>query len=176
MFGRRRARESSSPSNFLAKILIVLAVIAIILILAAFVSWYILIGFLAVGVMIGLFYAIRSFVRGCITAKRSLSSYASTRVGKFSIIFDKLLYFNVEAAKNAFAENKTVATNAFSKSKSLRILSFKKWMWLIVALSVMVFGCIIIALVVILQFILLGIMILPISLVVVIKHCVERRS
>lgn len=168
MFGRRR--ESSSPKKFLAKILIVLLVIVLILIIAALISWYILLGFLAVGALIGFFYAIRSYGRGCIAAKRSLASYRSSRTGKLAEIFDKLLYFNIETAKNAFSENKSVATNAFFKSKQLRVLSFKKWMWLIVALSVIVFGCVIIALVAALQFILFALMSLPISLFLLIKH------
>lgn len=175
MFWKRRGSGSSLLGGFLAKIFIVLAIIAIILLIAGFISWYILLAFLAVGVLIGLVYAIRSYIRGCITAKRSLISYTSAHTGKLAEIFDKVLYFNIETAKNAFIENKSVASNALSKAKILRVLSFKKWMWLIVALSVIVFGCIIIAGVVVLQFILLSLMIVPISLFLVIKYY-ERRK
>lgn len=157
MWGRRYRERSS---NFLSTLLVILLIIAVIFIFAAVISWYILIGFLAVGALIGLYYASRSYIRGLKFAKRSLSLYADSRSNKLLVLMGKLKFFNAETAKRSFYENKLVMQQAYNKSKAYRILSFKKWMWLVVALSNMIFGCAIIAIFVVLQFIIGGFIII----------------
>lgn len=169
MFGYKKVYVKASPGEVLGSLMTLLIIGAVILVLALYISWYILIGFLAVGAIIGLAYAVYVYVRAFVNSVRLATSYVPKSKGALIRIVEKMFYVSFEAAKTAFSDNLGIASNALTRSRAHRIISFRKWMWLITSLSVIIFGLCLISAVILLQ---LGLVLLSAFIIAVIVLCV----
>ena len=131
--------------GFLVFIIIVAALFSFLLYIGAIALFI----FLAIGVLIGGVYALIVYIKAFITACKSLSDVRG-RDG-FATFFAKLWQIEKITAITAFKNNFNVAKYAFGRAREFRLLSFRKWMWLIVAPSVILIGSAIILLVIMLQ-------------------------
>ena len=140
MFGRRRyvVTETVDPGEAFGSFMTFLVIIGIIIAFAAMISWYILLVFLGIGALLGLGYALVMYVKAFIWAVKSVGSVHKNNA-VLSFIARWFFLFK-EASKLAFIENLNVAKSAIINARGYRFLSFRKWMWYIVAPSVMIGG------------------------------------
>ena len=125
-----------------------LAVAIIIGILAIYIGAYILALFLGLGLAIGLVFSLIIYVRSFIDATRQLrGSWTGASNSVLAVIkaVTELLY---RVTVNSITETMTVVSNSFTKFLNCRVLSFQKWMWLTVVITVSVcevifVGCVI---------------------------------
>lgn len=142
MFGYRRYRDPLDPGEVFGSVMTFFVIIAVIFIFAAMISWYILLVFLGIGAALGLVYAIVMYFKAFFQAIKGVRS-VSKKNAILSFIAKWFFLFK-ETSKLAFIENINVAHGALINARSHRFLSFKKWMWLIVAPTVMLGGTFII--------------------------------
>lgn len=114
-------------------------------------------------------YAIIIYIQSFINACKSLGGVSGRN--KLTSILLKWWHLFKVASLNALKSNFSVAHSAIIKSGGYRFLSFKKWMWFIVAPTVLIFGTAMIFFVAFLQLLLLF-AILYIILTVLIITCV----
>ncbi len=147
MFGRRYVVYTRPTlGEVLGSLLVYLIIAFILIMLAVYVSWIILAVFVGIGVVIGLCYALFIYIRALIGAIRAGVGYSARSSGAVMAVFERLFVISLTAAQTAFQDNLTIASNAVARSQGYRVLSFRKWMWLVVALAVIVFGlCLIVA-------------------------------
>lgn len=112
-----------------------------------------LIIFLSIGVAIGLGYALYIYIKCFVAATKSLSGVSSINLFKTTVLRWFTL-FKI-ASRNAFSDNVAVAHSALIKSHAYRFLSFRKWMWIIVAPTTFIFGSVLIVAAIALQALLL---------------------
>lgn len=146
--------------------LIFASIFAIILLYIGYIG---LIVFLSIGVAIGLAYTLYIYIKCFIAAAKSLSGISSTNLFKTTALRWFTLFKN--ASRDAFSDNIAVASSALTKSHAYRFLSFRKWMWVIVAPSTFIFGSVLIMAVIALQALLL-IVALLIVIGIIIVLCV----
>lgn len=142
-----------TPADVFGSVVVFLVLAAIVAVLAIYVGYIALIIFLGVGAVIGLAYALYVYIKCFIVAIASSTGVAASTPLKTTA----LRWFTIAklASRDAFVENVSVARNALTKSHAYRILSFRKWMWIMVALATIVFGSMLIVAVVVLQVLLL---------------------
>jgi hypothetical protein len=126
-----------------------LVIIGIIIALAAQVGGIILLIFLGVGVVIGAVCAIIAYINAVVDACKSLKT-VSAKNGVLTFLA-RWWYLFKNSSLTAFKNNFSFAHNALIRAGTHKFLSFKKWMWFIVAPSVIVFGTAMIALFALLQ-------------------------
>lgn len=126
------------PGDVFASFLTFLVILVFIGILAAYFGGIILMIFLGIGALMGLLYAIIVYVQAFVNACKTLSSVS----GKNAFTTFLLRWWNLlkNSAIGAFKNNFSIAHNALVQAGGYRFLSFRKWMWFIVAPSVLVFG------------------------------------
>ncbi len=154
MFGSRKVVIYQRPSagEVFGTLLTIFIVGAIVIGFAAWLSWWILVGFLGVGVAIGLVYALIVYIRALIHAIGNLGGYSPRSSSAVMCVIEKLFALNAMTAVEAFNANLSNAAGALTRSQSYRLISFRKWMWLIAALSMVVFGVLLIGAFIFLQF------------------------
>lgn len=130
-------REPDAGEVF-GSIMAFLVVVFIIIAFAAMISFYILLAFLGIGILIGMVYAIYAYVKGFISACKTLGG-VSGRNGLTSILLKWWVLFK-NASIFVIKDTFVLAKNAIVKSSAFKVLSFRKWMWLIVAPTVVVCG------------------------------------
>ena len=164
MFFFRNNREPTTGGDIFAGFILFLIIASIIAILAVYVGLFILSIFLGIGVGIGLIYSIIVYVRAFMSSIPTIK----TKTGKGPISTFLLKYFVLlkETSILAFKDNISIAQSALIKAHSYRFISFKKWMWLIVAPSVLIIGSALIILLALLQFQLLALLSLFIVIIV----------
>ncbi|MBQ7373062.1 MAG: hypothetical protein IJW64_00665 [Clostridia bacterium] len=141
-------REPDAGDIF-GSIMAFLVVLFIIFAFAAMVGFYILLIFLGIGVLIGMGYAIYAYIKGFINACKTIGAVYG-RNGLTSLLLRWFVLFknaSVFVIKDTFA----IAKNALVRSSAFKFLSFRKWMWLIVAPTVIVCGLSMVIVVALLQ-------------------------
>lgn len=154
MFGRRKVYVYTRPSagEIFGSLMAFLVIAGIILALAAYVSWIILFVFLGIGGAIGIGYALFIYVRAFVSSVRSLSGFTPRSSGVLSGLAEKMFAVSANTAATAFSDNLAVASGAVTRSQSHRLISFRKWMWLVTALTIVVFGLCLIAGIILAEF------------------------
>ena len=126
------------PGEVFGSVMAFLVVVAFLFFLFAYFWGIVLLVFLGIGVTIGLAYTLYVYIKSFVEACRNLTpSSVSNRLLAFLIGWLKLVGLT---SLYAFKENLQVASNAMLRASAYRLLSFKKWMWLIVAPTVLVIG------------------------------------
>ncbi|MBQ3063414.1 MAG: hypothetical protein IJC99_01245 [Clostridia bacterium] len=130
------------PGDILGSILVVLVIVAMLFFIWAYLSAIVLAVFLGIGGVIGLAYTLYVYVKALASACQNLGgSSVSNKFLAFLLGWLKLVGLT---SLYAFRENLQVANNAIIKAGGYRFLSFKKWMWLAVAVTVMLIGTVLI--------------------------------
>ena len=122
---------------------------AIFLVIFLYIGYIGLIIFLSIGVAIGLVYAIYVYVKSFIAASKGL--HTVTAKGKARTFFLKWFVLFKDTTKFAFLDNFSIARAAIIKSHGYRFLSFRKWMWLVIAPATLIFGTVLILAIILLQ-------------------------
>lgn len=148
MFYRR-----SYAGDIFASLMVFLIIAAIFLVIFLYIGYIGLIIFLSIGVAIGLAYAIYIYVKSFIAVAKKL--HTITARGKVKSFFLKWFVLFKDTTKLAFWDNFSVAKTAITKSHGYKFLSFRKWMWLVVAPATLVFGTILILAIILLQSVIL---------------------
>lgn len=144
--------EKPDAADVFGSIIMFLA-IAVFLGLLIFYLWgIVLIVFLCVGAAIGLGYALVMYIRALVNTLRSMGGYVQRSNGVAAGVLEKIWVVSASTASTAFHDNLSVASGALTRSHAYRLLSFRKWMWLFVALTVVVFGLCLICAVILLEF------------------------
>ncbi|MBQ4099148.1 MAG: hypothetical protein IJC87_03370 [Clostridia bacterium] len=141
--------KEPDAGDIFGSIMAFLVVLFIIFAFAAMIGFYILLIFLGIGVLIGMGYAIYAYIKGFINACKTISGVHG-RNGLTSLLLRWFVLFknaSVFVIKDTFA----IAKNSLVKAGAYRFLSFKKWMWLIVAPTVIVCGLSMVIVVALLQ-------------------------
>lgn len=141
------------PGDIFASFFVFLIFAGIFAVIFLYIGYIGLIIFLSIGAAIGLGYALYIYIKCFVAATKSLSSISSTNLFKTTVLRWFTL-FKV-ASRDAFADNVVVARSALIKSHAYRFLSFRKWMWIIVAPATFIFGSVLIVAVIALQALLL---------------------
>lgn len=157
------------PGDVFGSLFTFLAIFGILFAVAFYFGSIVLMIFLGIGALIGLIYAVIVYIQSFIDACKTLGGI-SGRNGLTSILL-KWWHLFKTASINAFKNNLSVAHSAIIKVGGYRFLSFKKWMWFIVAPTVLVFGTAMIALVAFLQLLLL-VGVLQIALSIILLACI----
>ncbi len=129
-----------------------LAIFIIIAIIAIWIGWYILLFFLGLGLIVGCVFALIIYIRALVEAIRELAAappYASNKLLTVLKGYGMLL---VKVIANSFRETMTVVSNSFTKFLNHRVLSFQKWMWLTVVVTVAVSELVFLLAVIMFQF------------------------
>lgn len=137
------------PGDIFASLFVFLIFAGIFAVIFFYIGYIGLIIFLSIGVAIGLGYALYIYIKNFVAATKLLSSVSSTNLFKTTVLRWFTL-FKI-ASRDAFSDNVAVARSALIKSHAYRFLSFRKWMWIIVAPSTFIFGTILIVAVIALQ-------------------------
>lgn len=146
MFGRRYVvYERPSAGEVFGSVMVFLVIFALILGVAAWLSWWILVVFVGIGAVIGFGYALVVYIRAIKSSISTMSGYSPNANGAVLKVLEWLAVFSLTTAQTAFADNVSVASGALTRSRGYGIISFRKWMWLIAALAVIVFGVALIA-------------------------------
>ncbi len=126
------------PGEVFGSVMAFLVVLAIIFFIALYIGGIVLAIFLGIGIAIGLAYTLYVYIKSLVAACQNLgTSSVSNRLLAFLLGWLKLVGLT---SLYAFKENLQVASNAMIRAGGYRFLSFKKWMWLIVAPTVLVVG------------------------------------
>lgn len=153
MFGRRYVvYERPSAGELFGSIMVFLVILALIISILWWIGVTALIVFLCIGGAIGLGYALFVYVRAFISSVSTVWGYTPNSSGVLMGTLEKLFVLSATSAQTAFQENLNVASGAITRSRAYGIISFRKWMWLVAALSVMVFGVALIIAVILLEF------------------------
>lgn len=144
-----RVYDENEVNSYLLVAMIMLIFVGLMVALVLYVGAIILAIFLSIGAIIGFVYAMIVYVKAFIEACKSVGGVRGK--SGFSSFLRKWLYLIGKASLNAFKANFTAAHNALIKSSVYKLLSFRKWMWIIVAPSELIFGTVMIVFVVALQ-------------------------
>ena len=145
----RRPGYVVSAGDVLGSLLVFLVFAAFFAVIFFYVGYIGLIIFLSIGAVVGLAYSIYVYVKSFVTATKGLGSVTARNA--FLTILLKWFTLYKEASRLAFIDNFSIARSAVTKSHGYRILSFRKWMWLMVAPATLIFGTVLIAAVIIIQ-------------------------
>jgi len=138
-----------SAGDIFGSVLSFFLIFFVLLIALAYLLFPVFVFFMCIGVALGVFYALVVYIRAFVDACRQVGNVrARNGVTKFifrwGVLFGKASWF-------ACRDNFNIARNALLRASGYRLLSFKKWMWLLVAPSIMIFGTLLIAAIALLQ-------------------------
>ena len=126
------------PGEVFGSVMAVLVVVALFFFIALYFGAIVLSVFLGIGIAIGFAYTIYVYIKSLVSACRNLGGASvSNRLLAFLLGWLKLVGLT---SLYAFRENLQVANNAIIRAGGYRFLSFKKWMWMIVAPTVLLIG------------------------------------
>ena len=137
-----RYRRPINGGDLFASIILFLIIVSIIAVLAVYLGAFILFIFLAIGVGIAFIYSIVLYIKAFIRAISNTKNISSK--GTISTLLLKSLLLLKESSWLALKFNINIAHSSIIKAHSYKFFSFKKWMWLIVAPSVLILGSILI--------------------------------
>lgn len=135
-------RRYYEPGDIFASIILFLVIGAFLAILAVYVGAIVLFIFLGVGVLIAFVYACIVYVKSLVSAIKTLPPIR--RHGTLINFILKWLWVLKTTSVLALKDNLSIAHSAIIKASSYRLLSFKKWMWLLVAPAVLILGTLLI--------------------------------
>ncbi|MBR3894594.1 MAG: hypothetical protein IKJ35_05545 [Clostridia bacterium] len=115
-----------------------LAIFIIIAIIAAVIGWYILLFFLGLGLAVGCVFSLIIYIRALVSAIQELAAAPPHASNKLLTVLKGYGILLLKVLANSFRETMTVVSNSFTKFLNHRVLSFQKWMWLTVVLTVSV--------------------------------------
>lgn len=163
-YGYRDPRRPD-PGDVFGSVIAILVVICIIAAFAFYFGAIVLLVFLGIGAVIGGAYAIFVYVKAFVNACKTLG-YVHGSNGLTSALLRWWHLFKT-ASVDAFKSNLSVAHSALLRAGNYKLLSFKKWMWFIVAPTVLILGTAMIAFVALAQvFIMLSIIGILLTLLV----------
>ena len=113
-----------------------LAIFIVIAILAIAIGYYILLFFIGLGLLVGGVFALVIYIRALSDAIKMM---AARGIGsnKLMGVIGAILKLMLDVTVCSVRETMTVVSNCFNKFLNYRVLSFQKWMWLTVTLTVM---------------------------------------
>ncbi|MBE6530039.1 MAG: hypothetical protein E7680_05520 [Ruminococcaceae bacterium] len=136
-------RQGGSPLGMsggcLGSLLAFLVVIAFLIVCAIYFGTIILIGFLILGAIIGLICAIFALLKAFPQTIKDMSCQAFNG-SAFIVFLKKTGYFYICISKYSLYNDVAFAKNFFQKFTVKRWLSFTKWMYLMVAIAVILCG------------------------------------
>ena len=149
-FRSRDPYYGDSPAAGCLGSLLATIIIAVILIVCAiYIGIYVLLGLLIIGAIIGAFAALFALFKALPQTIKDMKSQ-KYRGNKAVVVLKKIGYFFVCIAKYAFHNDLQYAKNAFQRFTSARVLSFSKWINLALAVTVLIFGLLMLAAIVLL--------------------------
>jgi hypothetical protein len=135
-------------SDIFAGIVVFLAILGVCLLLFFYVGIIALAIFLGIGVCIAGVYALIVYIRALVDAIRMVGVGGYSSFGGFLKNWATVI---LTASGNAFKQNVTVAGNALGRAHNYRLLSFRHWMWFIVAPATIIMGTVVILAVILLH-------------------------
>lgn len=127
------------PAGCFGTILALLVVMAIIIACIVYFGAFILLGFLILGAVIGLVFAIIAYLKAIPQAVADIK-YATFTGNAFTMWLKRVITFIFYVGKYAITNNAQYANTHYQKFQSKQTLSFTKWMNLITAFIVLVAG------------------------------------
>ena len=115
-----------------------LAIAIVIGIIVAVIGWYILLFFLGLGLVVGCVFALIIYIRALVAAIREMAISPPHASNKLLTVLKGYGVLLLKVIANSFRETMTVVSNSFTKFLNHRVLSFQKWMWLTVVVTVAV--------------------------------------
>lgn len=141
------------PGDVFGSFLAFLVIVGILFAVTLYLGYIVLLIFLGIGSLIGLIYAIIVYVKSFIDACGTLGCmHGRNKLTSFLVKWWRLLK---NTSLNAFKSNLSVAHSALIKAGGYRFLSFRKWMWFIVAPTVLIFGTAMIVFIILVQLLLM---------------------
>ena len=165
----RNDYNGREQGDFFSGLLLFFVFCSIFVLIGLYIGSIILFIFLGVGVAIGLVYSIIVYIRSIISLKYKFNFKNCTSIKQILLMW---INFFKDVSKISFFENFNVARNAIAKSRMYRFLSFRRWMWLIVAPSVIIIGSILICLIIIVQVLLFVVSCFILSVVLLISSLI----
>ena len=150
-FRRRVIIYRPALSDILISLVLALFIFGLVFALVLIVGWYILLAFLGIGLLIGGGCALYIYFKSLKKAINLANTNVTYGMSKWGNFFKKLFYVFFQSAKLTLVDCFSFAGNAFIKSHAYKIISFRKWMWIIAALSIIVFGFIFVVSLLLLQ-------------------------
>ena len=129
----------SPADGCFGSLLATLVIAAILIVCAIYIGFYVLVGLLIIGAIVGGVTAVFSLFKALPQTVKDMSSQIY-RGNKIVVLLKKIGYFFVCLAKYSISNDLQYAKNAFQKFAANRVLSFTKWVNLALAVTVLVFG------------------------------------
>ena len=129
----------SPAAGCFGSLLATLVIVAILIVCAIYIGFYVLVGLLIIGAIVGGVTAVFSLFKALPQTVKDMSSQIY-RGNKIVVLLKKIGYFFVCLAKYSISNDLQYAKNAFQKFAANRVLSFAKWVNLALAVTVLVFG------------------------------------
>lgn len=139
-FYRRRPCSGCSPAaGCLGALLVILAVVVILIVCAVYIGTYVLLGLLIIGTIVGGATAIFSLFKALPQTVRDIRN--QTYSGNKAVVLLKTVgYFFVCLAKYSIGNDIQYARNAFQRFSAKRFFSFSKWVNFALGITVLIFG------------------------------------
>lgn len=132
-------REESAAERF-GGCMTFLVIAAIIIGVLIYFAWYVLLAFLALGLLLGCLYSLMVYAKAMYQAIQDIRYNPPQATSTFMALVKGYWLFLFEVTRHSAIETASVAQNSFYKFLNNRFLSFQKWMWLIVSGTIIVGG------------------------------------
>lgn len=132
----------SPADGCFGSLLATLVIAAILIVCAICIGFYVLIGLLIIGAIVGGLTAVFSLFKALPQTVKDMSSQIY-HGNKVVVLLKKVGYFFVCLAKYSISNDLKYAKNAFKKFVAQRILSFSKWVNFALGVTVFIFGLLI---------------------------------
>lgn len=132
----------SPAAGCFGSLLATLVIAAILIVCAIYIGFYVLVGLLIIGAIVGGVTAVFSLFKALPQTVKDMSSQIY-RGNKIVVLLKKIGYFFVCLAKYSISNDVQYAKNAFQKFSTQRTLSFSKWVNLALGVTVLIFGLLI---------------------------------
>ena len=140
LFFRRDPYYGYSPfADWFGSVLATLVIVVILVMCAIYIGFYMLLGLLILGAIIGGLTAVFSLLKALPQTVNDMSRQIY-HGNKVVVFFKKVGYFFVCIAKYSISNDIQYAKNAFQRFASKRMLSFLKWINLALGITVLIFG------------------------------------
>lgn len=135
-------RPGQSVGSCLGSLIAFVAVMAVIWICIAYFGAIVLVCFLGAGVLVGAVYAVISYVRAYPDSINDVATYSFA--GRPALVFlKKVGYFQICLAKYSVGYDIDYAKRIFARFSAKPFLSFTKWMYFALTVSVIAFGIVV---------------------------------
>ena len=133
----------SRATGCFVSLLLSLFIVAILVVCAIYIGAYVLFGLLIIGAVVGGLSAVFALFKALPQTIKDMSCQIY-RGNKIVVLLKNVGYFFVCIAKYSINNDFQYAKNAYQKFASKRVLSFSKWVNLALAVTVLIFGVLII--------------------------------